>query len=70
MNPNDVMADTVHWGINPPLKHHLPISCQAPPPPETGKLSKPPHFLSNPPSKLVFREPPLKVRSFSEPSTY
>ena len=41
MNPNDVMADTVHWGINPPLKHHLPISCQAPPP-ETGKLSKPP----------------------------
>ena len=22
MNPNDVMVHSVHWGINPPQKHH------------------------------------------------
>ena len=22
---------SVHWGINPPQKHHHPLSCQAPP---------------------------------------
>ena len=46
----------MHWGINPPLKHH-PLF-----------LAKPP-FLGNPPLYiLVFREPPpLKVEFFNEP---
>ena len=44
MNPNDVMADTVHWIINPPLKHHLPISCQALPPRNWQTVQAPPTF--------------------------
>ena len=59
---------SVHWGVNP-LKNttHLflvkPLlklaNCPSPP------------FLGNPPSILVFHEPPpLKVRFFIEPPKY
>ena len=27
----DSPDDTVHWGMNPPKKHHPPLSCQVPP---------------------------------------
>ena len=47
----------VHIGVSTPLqKHHLLLSCQGLPYKLTNCPSTP--FLGNPPSTLVFREPP------------
>ena len=65
---------SIHWRKNtqcvlgyqppPPLKNTTPLSCQAPL--KSVNCPSPP-FFGNPPSILVFCEPPLKVGSFSEP---
>ena len=55
---------SVHWGINPPQKHY-PLFL-AKPPLKFANWSSPP-FLGNPPSILVFHEPPLNIGFFSEP---
>ena len=49
---------------NPPKKHHPPLSCQDPPF-KFANCPSPP-FQAITLSILVFREPPIKVRFFSE----
>ena len=52
-----------------PLKNTTPSSLPSPPspPPLNQKTVHAPSLLGNPPYILVFCDPPLKVRSFSEP---
>ena len=53
---------STHFKIPPPL------SCQAPL--KTTNCPSPPPFVGNPPYILAFQDPPLNVRSFSEPQKY
>ena len=58
---------SVHWGINPPQKHHPLILAKIIP---LKSANCPSPFLSNPHSILVFHETYLKVGFFSEPQKY
>ena len=48
-------GNSVHWGSNPPQKHHLASSCQAP---LLNLQTVQAPFLVNPPAVLVFHELP------------
>ena len=58
----------MHWGINPFLKNTTPSLL--PSSPLLNLQTVQVHFLSNPPSILVFHETSLKVGFFSEPRKY
>ena len=56
-----VTHHSVHWGTNPPSKTPPP-SLLSSPPLNRQTVPAPPPFLGNPPSILVFREPPPESR--------
>ena len=51
----------MHWGINPPQKHHPLFLAK---PPLNLQTVQVPSFLGNPPAILVFHETPPKNRIF------
>ena len=59
-----------HWGINPPPSKTPPPSFLPNPPLNQQTVQAPLPILGNPPYILVFQDPPLKVRPFSEPQKY
>ena len=56
--------------VSTPLKNTIPSFLPSPPPSLKSTNCPNPPFLGNPPSILVFCEPPLKVGFFSEPPKY
>ena len=55
---------SVHWGLNPPLKHSPSFLPSPPPLKSANSPSSSPFFRHFLPCILVFRQPPLKSRIF------